>query len=108
MATLANSSEAISSDLQKQLTTPGIKQADLIEALEGLTDRQEQVVRNAENIDPPGPLREAHRGAVEALQFRVSGSTASSRPSAGPPTTATRRGLARCSPSRRSGSSRAT
>jgi hypothetical protein len=73
MATLANSSEAISSDLQKQLTTPGIKQADLIEALEGLTDRQEQVVRNAENIDPPGPLREAHRGAVEALQFRVSG-----------------------------------
>jgi hypothetical protein len=73
MSTLANSSEAIASDLSKQLTTPGIKQADLIEALEGLTDRQEQVVRNAENIDPPGPLRDAHRGAIQALQFRVSG-----------------------------------
>jgi hypothetical protein len=73
MSTLANSSEAIASDLGKQLTTPGIKQADLIKALEGLTDRQEQVVRNAENIDPPGPLREAHRGAIEALRFRVSG-----------------------------------
>src|SRR5215210_7685219 len=73
MSTLANSSEAIASDLSKQLTTPGIKQADLIQALEGLTDRQEQVVRNAENIDPPGPLRDAHRAAIEALRFRVSG-----------------------------------
>jgi hypothetical protein len=73
MSTLANSSEAIASDLSKQLTTPGIRQADLIEALEGLTDRQEQVVRNAENIDPPGPLRDAHRGAIQSLQFRVSG-----------------------------------
>jgi len=73
MSTLANSSEAIASDLGKQLTTPGIKQADLIEALEGLTDRQEQVVRNAERIDPPGPLRDPHRAAIESLRFRVSG-----------------------------------
>jgi hypothetical protein len=73
MSTLANSSQAIAGDLSKQLTTPGIKQADLIEALEGLTDRQEQVVRNAENIDPPGPLRDAHRAAIESLRFRVSG-----------------------------------
>jgi hypothetical protein len=73
MSTLANSSEAIATDLSKQLTTPGIRQADLIQALEGLTDRQEQVVRNAERIDPPGPLRDAHRAAIEALRFRVSG-----------------------------------
>ena len=50
----------------------------------GSTDRQEQVVSNAENIDPPGPLREAHRGAVERSSSASAGSTDSSRPSAGP------------------------
>ncbi|HEV8686031.1 MAG TPA: CARDB domain-containing protein [Gaiellaceae bacterium] len=73
MTAVANSSGAIARDLNEQLTTPGIKQDDLIKAVEGLTGREEQVVKNAEGIDPPGPLRDEHRSAVEALQFRVSG-----------------------------------
>jgi hypothetical protein len=73
MTAVANSSGAIASDLNEQLTTPGIKQEDLIKAIEGLTGRQEQVVKNAQGIDSPGPLRDEHRSAIESLQFRVSG-----------------------------------
>jgi CARDB len=73
VTTVATASRAIGNDLNEQLTTPGINQQDLIRAIEGLTGRQEQVVRNAQEIDPPGPLREEHDAAIEALQFRVSG-----------------------------------
>jgi hypothetical protein len=73
MTTVANSSRAIAKDLNEQLTTPAIRQEDLIKAIEGLTGRHEQVVENAESIDPPGPLRTEHRSAIEALQFRTSG-----------------------------------
>jgi hypothetical protein len=73
MTAVANSSGAIARDLNQQLTTPGIKQEDLIKAIEGLTGRQEQVVKNAQGIDSPGPLRDEHRSAIESLQFRVSG-----------------------------------
>ena len=74
MATLANSSEAISSDLQKQLTTPGIKQADLIERS-----------RASPTARAGGPERREHRparrcarrtAARSSAQFRVSASTA--------------------------------
>ena len=73
MSAVARSSDAIAGDLNQQLTTPGIRQADLITAIEGLTRRQEQVVANAQQIDPPGPLRDEHDAAIQALQFRVSG-----------------------------------
>jgi len=73
MTVVANGSAAIARDLNEQLTTPGIKQEDLITAVEGLTDRQEQVVKNADAVDSPGPLRDEHRSAIESLQFRVSG-----------------------------------
>ena len=73
--TVATASSAIGNDLNDQLTTPGINQQDLIRAIEGLTGRQEQVVRNAQEIDPPGPLRDEHDAVIESLQFRVSGLT---------------------------------
>jgi hypothetical protein len=73
VTTVANASRAIGDALNDQLTTPGINQQDLIRAIEGLTGRQEQVLGNAQEIDPPGPLREEHDAVIEALQFRVSG-----------------------------------
>ena len=73
MGTVARASDAVARDLNRQLTTPGINQRDLINAIEGLTDREEQVVRNAQSIDSPGPLREEHEAAIQSLQFRVSG-----------------------------------
>jgi hypothetical protein len=73
MKAIGDASQQLSRDLDEQLTTPGTRKADLVSAIQGLTDNQEQIVRNAEQVDPPGPLREEHEAAVEALQFRVSG-----------------------------------
>jgi CARDB len=61
-------------DFHALLTTPGLRQADLDEELTGLAERQEQLYSEAAtNITPPGELREAHRAAVQALAFRLSG-----------------------------------
>jgi hypothetical protein len=73
MKTVGDASAAIGRDLNEQLTTPGTNQADLIKAIEGLTDRHEQVVQNAQKVDPPGPLRSEMQASIEALQFRTSG-----------------------------------
>jgi hypothetical protein len=73
MTAVGNASAEIGRNLNDQLTTPGISQEDLVRSIEGLTDRHEQVVRNAQDVDPPGPLRDEHAAAIEALQFRVSG-----------------------------------
>jgi hypothetical protein len=73
MKTVGDASAAIGRDLNEQLTTPGTNQSDLIKAIEGLTDRHEQVVQNAQKIDSPGPLRDEMQASVEALQFRTSG-----------------------------------
>jgi hypothetical protein len=73
MKTVGDASAAIGRDLNEQLTTPGTNQADLIQAIEGLTDRHEQVVQNAQNVDSPGPLRDEMQASIEALQFRTSG-----------------------------------
>jgi hypothetical protein len=75
MNRVADSSAAIGNDLNDQLTTPGIKEEDLIRAIEGLASRQRQVVANAERIDAPGPLRDEHAASIEALQFRINGLT---------------------------------
>ena len=73
MKTVGDSSAAIGRDLNEQLLTPGVDQQDLIKAIEGLAQRQKQVVNNADGIDPPGPLRGEHDASIEALQFRFSG-----------------------------------
>ena len=73
MAAVGRTSEAIARDLNEQLTTPGISQEDLIRAIQGLANRQRQVVENAQALTPPGPLRDQHQAAIQALQLRVSG-----------------------------------
>jgi hypothetical protein len=90
---VATASRAIGNDLNDQLTTPGINRQDLIRAIEGLTGRQEQVVGNAEEIDPPGPLRDEQDAVVEALQFRVSGLSGLAAALRDPPEEAGRAGI---------------
>ena len=75
MKRVGDSTAAIGRDLNEQLTTPGIKEEDLIRAIDGLASRQRQVVASTEDVDPPGPLRDEHQASIEALQFRVSGLT---------------------------------
>ena len=70
---IAANSEQVGRDLNVLLTTPGIKQAELQSKLGGLAQNQEQGVANARELTPPGPLREEHADAIEALEFRVSG-----------------------------------
>src|SRR5919201_510196 len=69
----ARESESIGRELNNTLTTPGIKEADLETKLSGLAQREQQLVENAQGVDPPGRLVNEHQAAIEALQFRVSG-----------------------------------
>ena len=70
---VARASEGIGREMTTQLTTPGIKLTDLQGQLEGLRERQEQLVTRTEGLDPPGPLREQQEELVEALELRESG-----------------------------------
>jgi CARDB len=70
---LARESDAIGADLNKLLTTPGTKEAELESKLSGLAQRQQQLVVNAEALDSPGRLVGENRGVIESFQFRVSG-----------------------------------
>ena len=71
--TVARRSQNIGQQLNAAVTTPGIRQAALRRRLNGLAQQQLQIVRAADEIEPPGRLRGQHQSAVEALQFRVSG-----------------------------------
>jgi hypothetical protein len=70
---VATQSEQIGRRLNGLLTDPGAKLADIRQQLSGLAQQQEQGVNQAEDIEAPGPLRDVHPAAVEALQLRVSG-----------------------------------
>jgi hypothetical protein len=66
-------SDRVGRELSDVLTTPGIKPADLQTQLRGLVMQQEIGATRAGRLDVPGPLRNAHDAAVEALEFRVDG-----------------------------------
>jgi hypothetical protein len=70
---IANESERIGTELNTLLTRADIRRADLTRTVDGLAQRQVQLVDRAEGMDEPGPLREEQREMIEALQFRVSG-----------------------------------
>ena len=73
IGTIGSDSAKIGSDLATLLTTAGLKQADLETKLGGLVQQQQQDVDRASKLDVPGPIREATRHSVEALQLRVGG-----------------------------------
>jgi hypothetical protein len=70
---VATQSEQIGRQLNNLLTDPAAKLATIREQLSGLAQQQEQGVTRAEDIEPPGPLREIHPAVIQALQLRVSG-----------------------------------
>lgn len=73
VTTVAKESEQIGRELNKALTTPGIKPNELALKIEGLAQQQRLGQATAEAIKPPGPLREEQANLVEALRFRVAG-----------------------------------
>jgi hypothetical protein len=73
MSAVADDSQRIGRDLNGALTTQGIAPAELQTQLTGLADRQRLTLNRASGLTAPGPLRNEHESALEALQFRVGG-----------------------------------
>ena len=72
MSTVAADSEALGRNLNTLLTSRGQSQAQIEQRLEGLAQQQEQLSDQARDLDPPGPLRQQNRHAIEAFDFRES------------------------------------
>jgi hypothetical protein len=73
VGSIGQSSAALGDRFATLLTQPGLKQEDLDAKLGGYVQQAEAQVQRAQGLKPPGPLHDANDGAVEALQFRVSG-----------------------------------
>ncbi|MDP8910479.1 MAG: hypothetical protein M3M94_00240, partial [Actinomycetota bacterium] len=70
---VASQSANVGRQLDRLLTTPGIRQPQLRARLNGLTQQENINLARAAELSPPGPLREAHQRVIQALQFRLSG-----------------------------------
>jgi hypothetical protein len=70
---VAAGSGVVGRDLNTELTTPGKTQQEIVDALDSLAQRQSQYAAQAQEIDPPGPLREEHQHLIEVLELRASG-----------------------------------
>jgi CARDB len=70
---LATQSSANGKSLLTVLTTPGLSVAQIETRLRGIADQEQQNVAAAENLNPPGRLRDENLHLVEALELRVSG-----------------------------------
>jgi hypothetical protein len=66
-------SDAVSNELSKALTTPGLSQKEVADRLVGLAQREQQVLAQAQQISPPGTLRTEQGDLLEAVGLRVSG-----------------------------------
>ncbi len=70
---IGHASDQIGDEVQRKLTTPGIKRDALVSSLEGYASSQDQALTDAESIRPPGPLRTEHSHLIDALQLRAQG-----------------------------------
>ena len=70
---IGNASARLGQQLATTLTTPGLKLEDLDAKLGGFVQTAESQTQAAEDLGSPGPLHDAHEGAIEALQYRVNG-----------------------------------
>jgi hypothetical protein len=73
VAGVGNRSAKLGQELETTLTTPALKLEDLDAKLNGYVQSAENQVEQAEEIDAPGPLHNAHEGAIEALVYRANG-----------------------------------
>jgi hypothetical protein len=53
--------------------TSGSKASSIAASLRGIADQERQNVKQASNLDPPGPLRPENQQLIESLQLRISG-----------------------------------
>jgi hypothetical protein len=70
---IAQRSDQIGKLLNQSLSATGIKETDLESKISGLAVQQRQVVAQATQLNPPGPLRVEHSHLIEVLNLRASG-----------------------------------
>jgi hypothetical protein len=70
---VAKSSEARGTELSKILATPSLTEKELEGRLAGLVTSSGQDVSQANDIHPPGPLRDQHEDLLESLKLRQAG-----------------------------------
>ena len=70
---VAQRSDQIGKLLNQSLSATGIKETDLESKISGLAVQQQQVVAQATQLNPPGPLRVEHAHLIEVLKLRASG-----------------------------------
>lgn len=73
VGTIAKSSQDDGTAVANALITPGAKATDLATKLRNYAEQERQNVTAAEQLSPPGKLRDQNQHLVEALQLRVSG-----------------------------------
>jgi hypothetical protein len=70
---IASGSGQIGTQLNRTLAATGIKENQLETRISGYAAQQQQLVAQARELSPPGPLRVEHDHLIEALQLRASG-----------------------------------
>jgi hypothetical protein len=70
---VADASTAIGKQLNQTLSATGIKESQLEQKIKGLAAQQQQGVSQAQDFNPPGPLRVENDRLIEVLSLRASG-----------------------------------
>ena len=71
--TLAQSSSRLGVEFANKLASAGLKQSDLETSLQTYAQQEQQAYDEAQQIRPPGPLRELHQSLIEAFELRAKG-----------------------------------
>ncbi|MGH2970862.1 MAG: hypothetical protein ACRDNM_07450 [Gaiellaceae bacterium] len=71
--TVAASSDALGREFASKLVSGGLKQADLEQSLQQYAQQEQQEYDQAQQIRPPGPLRQIHEQLVDAIELRAKG-----------------------------------
>jgi hypothetical protein len=71
--TVASSSNALGREFAAKLVSGGLKQADLEQSLQQYAQQEQQEYDQAQQIRPPGPLRQIHAQLVDAIELRAKG-----------------------------------
>jgi hypothetical protein len=71
--TVAASSNALGREFAAKLGSSVLKQADLESSLQQYAQQEQQEYDQAQQIRPPGPLRQIHEHLVDAIELRAKG-----------------------------------
>jgi hypothetical protein len=70
---IGSSSTALGREFADKLVASGLKQAELQTSLQQYAQQEQQEYDQAQQVRPPGPLREIHQRLVDALELRAKG-----------------------------------